>query len=247
MQAAATISSRNAYQEKRFRFLRRNISRYNVKGLEIGACHLPTVPSDFGICRFADFRTADEMASLWHIDRHNVCDVDYVISRDRKFSEQIHDRFDYVIACHVIEHVPNPIGYINDLAQILNPGGLILLSVPDMRMTPDRTRPIITIDHLLMDFYNDCKYPSLEHILEFHRHSLNTESPMISTIDAYRYAVEYLESGMADVHCHAWTDDVFRKQFDELCHNGIIEDLHITDFEETKNEFNEFSVIFSKS
>ena len=122
----------------------------------------------------------------------------------------------------------------------------MLFRSPDMRMTPDRTRLIVTIDHLLMDFYNDCKYPSLEHILEFHRHSLNVESPMISTIDAYKYAVEYYESGVADAHCHAWTDEVFYAQFDELCRNEIINSLYITDFEPTKHGFNEFCIIFTK-
>ena len=248
MHDSASLLLRNSYQDKRFNFLRRYIRGEDTIGLEIGACHLPTVPMDFGACRFADFRTADEMSVLWNMDRKTICDVDYVINRSQSLPDQIPEKFDYVIACHVLEHVPDPIGYIIEASKLLKIGGKVFLAVPDQRMTPDKERPPVTLDHLLMDFRNKCRYPSVEHIMEFHRYCLEFENGRRLPIqEAYAYAVDYHDQGNADVHCHAWSDDLFYHQFSTLCENGFLGDISLEGFEKTPDGFNEFVAIFTNN
>jgi SAM-dependent methyltransferase len=41
-------------------------------------------------------------------------------------------RFDCIIATHVVEHVPDPVGFARDLAGRLARGGVLVLAAPDM-------------------------------------------------------------------------------------------------------------------
>lgn len=240
--------TRSAYPETRFASLSSMIALTDTLGLEFGACDLPTVRPDQGNCRYADFRTTDEMADLWQIPMPDLSPVDYVISRGRPLSRQIRERFDYVIACHVLEHVPDTVGYLNELKAMLKPeaGRLIFLTIPDKRATSDATRPTTTIDHLLMNYYEQSQYPKLENILEFHRHWIgNAEKtgPM-SIAEAYTYATEYCESGLADVHCHVWTDDEFRDQLTQLLEANFLPGLALARFE-PMTLLNEFTVVLT--
>lgn len=239
--------NRNQYQIKRYNFLKEFVSINSSIGLEIGACNLPTVPMTEGLCRYADFRTADQMTSMWELDPASVCYVDYVIDRNRKLPDQISDRFDYVIACHVLEHVPDPIGYLMELSGLLKPNGIAFLAVPDKRRTNDKNRPSTTIDHLLMDFYDGCRYPSIEHIMDFHRHWLEIETgKALEIAGVFDYASNFHASGKADVHCHVWDDNQFRDQFRTLSTQKLLGDLELTAFDETHSEYNEFVAIFKK-
>lgn len=245
MNAEYGFPARDAYQIKRLKSLARHVDIGSSVGLEIGACNKPTVPDNAGICRFADFRSAKDMINLWGLDPLTVCHVDYILDRSACISEQIHDKFDYLIACHVIEHVPDPIGYLHSLARILNPNGVIMVAVPDKRVTFDMHRPLTTIDHLLMDFYDGCRYPSLEHIVEFYRHVVAYEKGTeVSVAEAFIFAKSNYESGAADPHCHVWDDQTFRAQFAYLSDAGLLGGLELAGFEPTPEGFNECTAIF---
>lgn len=44
-----------------------------------------------------------------------------------------HGKYDLILMCHVYEHIPNPIKFIEDLKKYLAPGGYFYIEVPDMR------------------------------------------------------------------------------------------------------------------
>ncbi len=144
------VITRESYQVKRLEFVKSVVDIFGGCGLEIGACDLPTVPPYFGKCEFADFRSAAEMIELWTLPPETVVPVNFILNREERICDQIDKRFDYIIACHVIEHVANPIGYIQDLQQLLDPAGagMIILSLPDKRCTLDASRLSTSLDHL---------------------------------------------------------------------------------------------------
>ena len=236
--------TRKSYQSKRYKFLNSILDVDRSIGLEIGACDLPTVPRNLGSCDFADLRSKEEMVQMWNLPVEDVMDIDFLLTRDRPINQQIEKRFDYVVACHVIEHIANPIGYINDLQRLLDPNGarIVVLSAPDKRFTLDSTRTSVTLDHLLMDYYEDAKEPSLEHILAFAR-AWSPELAAVenrSLVEFFRWAKD--NSVNFDAHCHVWTDEEFFGQMAVLSGNGFFAKTEILATQPTPPGFNEFTI-----
>ena len=123
--------------------------------------------------------------------------------------------FDFLIACHLLEHVHDPIRALLAWRRVLKPGGLALCIVPDARFSFDRGRPLTSIEHLLWDFANagtELKVLSdLGHIAEcnlnMHR-SLDVEG----AVDLARRILR--ES--YDTHFHVWSYESLRAQLGEL-------------------------------
>jgi hypothetical protein len=238
--------TRESYREKRLRFVRGILDPKNCRGLEIGACDLATVGAGEGKCSFADFRSADEMSRLWNLPRETVMPVEFVVKRGQRLDEQIEPRFDYVVACHAIEHVPNPIGYLEELAGLLDSKkpSFIVLAVPDKRHTFDCTRSSTTLEHLLCDYYQNSRYPSIEHILDHGKHwSKDLRTLYESSASAYyRNVIQNYESGEADAHCHVWMDHEYFDQIRWLVSSGLLSGMKVLANEETPSGFNEFMV-----
>jgi SAM-dependent methyltransferase len=233
--------TREDYRCKRRSFLCTLLDVSVCDGLELGACDLPTVQPDLGRCSFADVRSTDALISMWNLAPKDVVPVRFVIDPGNRLDDQIDERFDYIIACHVLEHVPNPIGYIEELSRLLRPCGIIVLAIPDKRSTLDALRPSTTIEHLLGDHFNGCRYPSVEHIMEFAKCWVD-EVKAMSPAAAYRWAQGNYRSGQADVHCHVWTDEEFFHQMEQLVEGGILRGLSVAATERTPDGFNEFTI-----
>ena len=240
---------RTGFQTRRLSLLSSVVELRHSTGLEIGACDLPTVPKDLGKCNYADFRSSEEMIEMWGLSADKVCKVDYVLSRDQSASTQISDKFDYIIACHVLEHVPDVITYINDLKALLKPSvnKIIFLAIPDKRATLDSTRPSTTVEHLLANHFHKVRHPSFEHILEFHRHWIGHEngSKPLPLREAYEYASETVRSSSADAHCNVWEGEEFRAQIQELILAGFLPGLTLLQFEPFYVGTNEFAVVLA--
>jgi SAM-dependent methyltransferase len=182
------------------------------------------------------------MIGMWNLPPETVMPVKYIVTRDKRMDEQIKDRFDYIISCHVIEHVPNPIGYILELRNLLNPDGpgIIFIAAPDKRCTHDLARPTTSLEHLLSDYFEDARYPSIEHILEFRKHWVPGED--IPIVERYGFAVNNFNSGRADVHCHVWSDHEFFDQINQLCVGRILENMGVAKSQGTLPGYNEFTI-----
>jgi hypothetical protein len=133
------MTTRADYQRNRFAFLSRLVDIRKTTGLEIGASDLPTVRAPTGKCFHVNFRSKSEMVSLWKLDPNEVPDVDYIVPRNGLVSQTISNRkFDYIVLAHVIEHIADPIGYIQDLSSLLNDKGVVMMAIPDKRRTYDK-------------------------------------------------------------------------------------------------------------
>jgi SAM-dependent methyltransferase len=234
--------TRADYQRNRFEFLSQLVDIKETIGLEIGASDLPIIKTSVGRCFHANYHSKSELLSLWNLDPNEVPDVDYIIPRSSLLSQRITNRkFDYIVLAHVLEHIADPIGYIQDLSRLLNGNGVIMMAIPDKRLTFDRNRELTRIEHLLNDYYEKSTYPSLEHIMEFAPcviDELRGKGPT----ELYRWAKQNHESGNADVHCHVWTDQHFFQQMDQIIFAGLLPGISVIGKWPNSGDFNEFMI-----
>lgn len=60
--------------------------------------------------------------------------------------------YDFVLSCHSLEHVANPLKALDEWKRVLKPGGELVLVLPDKRNTFDINRPYTTLQHLVQDY-----------------------------------------------------------------------------------------------
>ena len=113
--------------------------------LEIGALTRPIVAR--GAARavsYMDHASTDALHEKYRhepsIDVDAIVAVDFVAHDGRIASNVGAQKFDVVVAAHVVEHVPDLIGWLEEAESILEPGGVIALIVPDKRYTFDVCR-----------------------------------------------------------------------------------------------------------
>lgn len=70
----------------------------------------------------------------------DIEEVDFVLAPGAAMGEVIAERFDVVLASHVLEHTTSLIDFINECSRLLNPGGVLALIIPDHRFCFDRFR-----------------------------------------------------------------------------------------------------------
>src|SRR5262249_11388903 len=122
------------------------------KILEIGPSHNPIVPKGDGynvysVDKFEGGSLKERFDKRIGIDVSKIENVDIIWSSE-DLSDDIpeihHHTFDVVIASHVIEHIPNPIGFLHSMEKLLKVGGYISIALPDKRFMFDMFRPLTT-------------------------------------------------------------------------------------------------------
>jgi predicted SAM-dependent methyltransferase len=119
-------------------------------GLEIGPSHNPLAPKKNGFnVHILDHATADQLKKkyvgheIYGVNTENIEEVDFVWSGE-PFEELIGNTgcYDWIIASHVIEHVPDLISFLQQCALLLKPEGILSLAIPDKRYCFDYFSPI---------------------------------------------------------------------------------------------------------
>lgn len=126
----------------------------NGLGLEIGPSHNPIAPKSKGfnvhILDHADCNELKRKYAGHGVNLDNIEEVDFVWS-GQSLHELIGDSacYDWIIASHVIEHVPDFIGFLQQCELLLKPKGVLSLVVPDKRYCFDYFNATTTTGALL--------------------------------------------------------------------------------------------------
>lgn len=65
------------------------------------------------------------------------------------------DKYDFLLSCHSLEHIANPIKALKRWYEVLKPGGSLILILPNKDVTFDVNRPITQMHHLIDDYKNN--------------------------------------------------------------------------------------------
>lgn len=199
------------------------------KGLELGPLHNPVVRRSDGDIRYLDHVDTDTLRSRY--TTHAGFDIDAIVpidyaSGDGSIREAVGDDapFDYVIASHVIEHVPDLISWLHDVRSVLADGGVLSLAVPDHRRCFDVMRsPTIAAD-VVQAYLDKATVPSPRHVFDHYSSAVawkgaigwGEEAPFDELVRVHTDA-EALERATTaaggdtyiDVHCWVFTPRSF--------------------------------------
>jgi len=76
------------------------------------------------------------------------------------------EKYDFLLSCHNLEHIANPIQALIEWLRVIKPGGVILIIVPNKASNFDHNRNITSLEHLLDDFKNAVSEEDLTHLDE---------------------------------------------------------------------------------
>ena len=179
-------------------------------GLEIGPAYAPVTPKSKGWnCHVLDHMSADNLKLKYGpgVPIHKIEDVDFIWS-GQSYKELVGDnRYDYIIASHVIEHVPNMISFLEDCRSILKPGGVLSLAVPDMRFCFDCLRSVSDIGGVIDAHLQDRKSNSPGRIYDYF-------SKVVLKNGAYLWSEETLD-GLAFMNVEEFAPFAFSKALKE--------------------------------
>lgn len=123
-------------------------------GLEIGPSYRPTFPKKEGWrvkvidhCNRKDLIGKYQKLKVPKSFLNAIEEVDYVWQGER-YSDLISvnkEKPKYVVACHVIEHVQDLVGFLQEMSEVIESNGYLLLAIPDKKSTFDFYRPISTL------------------------------------------------------------------------------------------------------
>lgn len=142
---------------------------FRGKGLEIGALHKPLLAGGKEV-NVAYVDISDKGGLIRHnpeIAAEDIKEPD-IIADAQDLSAIPCGHVDFIIANHVLEHLPNPIKALKEFSRVLKAGGILYLAVPDKRYSFDKDRALTSLEHLLNDYKNSADLKtSLEHYREW--------------------------------------------------------------------------------
>lgn len=139
------MSLPDPFVAQRLRWIR-SVHDLGGRGLEIGPSYNPTVARSEGVqVEYLDHASQEELRAKYAahgvaVDLDRIPVVDHVW-RGEPYAELVGPRrYSWIVACHVLEHTPDLIRFLADCEAILEPGGVLLLVLPDMRYCFDTLR-----------------------------------------------------------------------------------------------------------
>jgi SAM-dependent methyltransferase len=150
---------------------RRQAARFlHGLGIEVGPLHVP-IEVDKRCCRvkYVDRLTAEEVKIRFpELKDEDIIFPDIIFDVALDGLAPIADEsLDFVIASHLHEHVPNPLGLIKECYRVLRNNGVLYLAVPDKDYTFDRDRQITPLSHLIKDMENNTTAVDEEHLVDW--------------------------------------------------------------------------------
>lgn len=224
------------------------------RGIEIGPYTSPLVPKRLGynvviidVLDAAGLR-ARATADAW-IDQATLDQIEEVdlVGSCTSIAELVEQKyglasFDYIISSHNLEHMPDPIRFLQACQKVLRPGGVVSLAVPDRRACFDYFRPHNTLADWLEAYFARRERPTTAQIFRqfsLHSHYMDNGKQLGSfelardpapveplqmlseAFKTYQAAEASPDQNYHDVHCWAFTPSSLELMLRELNFLGL--------------------------
>jgi SAM-dependent methyltransferase len=235
------------------------------RGLEIGPLHNTSIRREHGDVKYLDVFDRDLLLKTYEghpqVLPELIPEVDFALfdgERVRSIPETVgaEPPFDWVMASHVIEHVPDVIGWLDQIAQVTVDGGRLVLVVPDRRYCFDVHRPGTTVGQMLQAHELGETVPSVRAVYDYKRGHAYTKAPHIwrgqppgydmrvFPLETVLKEVEKARAGeYIDAHVWAFTPGTLLEQVIELREIGASEWMVQSYTKTCRNELEFFMVL----
>jgi SAM-dependent methyltransferase len=243
MMSANKVKLSTFFRRSRIVVNRRERLLYSINvakcaGAEIGALCRPLVTRQDGRVFYVDHADTATLREKYRVDPDvdldALVDVD-VVWGERPLAEALEERVDYVVASHVVEHVPDLISWLGELASILRPGGEIRLAIPDRRFTFDYLRRETRLNDVVYAHMMRARTPLPHIVLDYvlnvvkvdggaaWRGALQAETleRHHSLAHAMACATQAMNGVYHDVHCWVFTPSTFADLMGDLAGQGL--------------------------
>lgn len=117
---------------------------------------------------------------------------------------------DFLIASHVLEHMPFPLTTLRHWYRTLSPGGILLLKIPDKRYTFDTRRQRTPLQHLIAEDGDPSLFDKRAHFEDWVEHVVGRARGS----DEFNRERDHLMHIDYSIHYHVWTDEDVRELID---------------------------------
>ena len=217
--------------------------------LEIGPSHAPIAPKAAGWNSFVtDYATQEQLRAKFRgygVNLDAIEPVDFVWTGGAltdAVPAAFHGTFDTIIASHVLEHVPDFVGFFVGAGKLLKPTGTVALALPDKRYCFDIFQPLSSagemIDahlnavkrHSRRAAFNHCAHiVSADGVTAWGQHPVKEFALLHSFKQAGKALHEFSDEPDApynDYHAWQFTPAVFELAVLELAMAGLL-DFHV--------------------
>lgn len=155
------------------------VSPHGRRGIEIGPLTRPfIVPAD-GAILYADHLSTEGLARKYQKSDNlgpngvgGLVPIDLVVDESQSLAQALAARgeapVDYIVASHVMEHVADPIDWLNGCAEALVEDGLLCLVAPDKRFTFDQPRATTRLAEIVAHYLAGASRPSPLQVFDYH-------------------------------------------------------------------------------
>ncbi|MGX5804451.1 methyltransferase domain-containing protein [Bradyrhizobium sp. Arg314] len=216
------------------------------RGIEIAPYFNPFLDKSQYNVVYTDYVSTEELrakaASNPGAVSRAVPEIDFVWKPGCRLKECMGDNnesFDFAVASHVVEHVPNTIGWLNDILEVMKVGAKLALMVPNRMDSFDFYRRETTVSDLIGTFVERRDIPTPSQVFDFMSRSVEDTGLRPKTFgegyefdsvkrsytddDALRTTIStYSNHAYLDVHCTVWTDQSFVKAFRHIASLGVM-------------------------
>jgi Methyltransferase domain len=242
-------------QAQRVALATRNL-KLDQPGLEVSPLYRPLVKRPNNVF-YTDYCSAEESRRKHASYEHDpIMEIDFIWVPGRRLIDCVGHgtKFDWAISSHVMEHVPDPIGWLAQVFEVLNEGATFSLVLPHKQYCFDKFRNNTDAAMLVDAWIRSNSVPSPYQLFDFLSRSIEMSGAdavkLLETTlefknakrhytdaDALNFVTHsWTTGGYIDAHCSVFKPDSFVAVFNQINDLKIL-NIEISEPEVGRDEF----------
>ena len=218
-------------------------------GIEISPLYRPTILKSQSNVYYTDYTSAEDSRQKHANYEHDeIMDIDFIWKPGKRLIECVPSdiKFDWAIASHVFEHVPNPIGWLLEIFEVLTPGAVLSLALPHKQFCFDLFRRDTDTADFVDSWIRGQIIPSPRQLFDFLSCSVNWKPELKFFENAERsytdeQALEFVINSWTtgtyfDAHCSVFSPESIIPIFQQITQLGIL-NIEVSDVILGQGEF----------